>query len=425
MHLHSAGRPHRIPEPIIGKLTAVPIQGLEDRKDYIADLSGANLAAFGKDLAGYSGLFSANEIRDEGLANVPRIVGCPNLEYVRDGDVLLLLPSGTVNVLYRRSSAYNAILTTERCNSLCLMCSQPPRAIDDSYRVRLILRLIDLIDPECKEVGITGGEPTLLGENFLAIIRKLESCLPTTSVHVLSNGRLFKNRVFADSLGAVRHHDLMMGIPLYSDLDDKHDYVVQARGAFDETILGLYNLARFEVPVEIRVVIHKQTYRRLPQLAEFIYRNLPFASHVALMGMEMFGYVHLNLDTLWIDPFDYQRELEDATLNLALHGMNVSIYNHQLCTIPKSVWPFARRSISDWKNVYLDACNQCAVRRFCGGFFQSATKRHSAHIHALGEIGDASSRLLSERVGTQGPEQDNHPNELVQFPLSATRFDKL
>src|ERR1700733_11107974 len=164
MHLHSVGRPRGISTPIIGKLTGAPSQGLEDRKDYIAYLSGTNRTAFGKDLAGYAGLFSPTEIQDEDLDNAPRVVGCPNLEYVSDGDVLLLLPSGTVNVLYRRSSAYNAILTTERCNSLCLMCSQPPRTIDDSYRVRLILRLIDLIDPECKEVGITGGEPTLLGE---------------------------------------------------------------------------------------------------------------------------------------------------------------------------------------------------------------------------------------------------------------------
>jgi His-Xaa-Ser system radical SAM maturase HxsC len=403
MHLHSLGRPHGISTPIIGKLSVVPIQDIEERKDYIAYVCGTNRAAFGRDLAGYAGLFSPSEIQEEDVANAPCITGCPNLEYLGDGDVLILLPSGTVNVLYRKSSAYNAILTTERCNSMCLMCSQPPRAIDDSYRVRLILRLIDLIDPGCKEVGITGGEPTLLGEDFLAIVRKLESCLPATSVHVLSNGRLFKNNVFAESLGAIRHHDLMLGIPLYSDLDDRHDYVVQAKGAFDETILGLYNLARHDVPIEIRVVVHKQTYRRLPQLAEFICRNLPFASHVALMGMEMFGFVHLNLDTLWIDPFDYQQELEEATLSLALHGMNVSIYNHQLCAIPTSVWPFARRSISDWKNVYLEVCNQCAVRRLCGGFFQSATKRHSAHIHPLGEIDDASVKFLSERVGCPGP----------------------
>lgn len=191
----------------------------------------------------------------------------------------------------------------------------------------------------------------------------------------------------------------MLGIPVYSDVDYQHDYVVQAKNAFDETLLGLYNLAACEVPVEIRVVLHKQTYRRLPQLAEFIYRNLPFAAHVALMGMEMFGYVHLNMETLWIDPTEYAAELEEATLTLALHGMNVSIYNHQLCTIPQSVWPFTRKSISDWKNVYLEPCDSCGVRNLCGGFFQSATKRHSGSIHPLAKLGPSSLSFLAERIG--------------------------
>ena len=383
MHLHGVGKPHGVSTPIIGRLTSVPIPAFEGRGDCIAFVNGTNFAAFGNDFSGYAGVFSPREIQEQDAPNAPQVVGCSNLEYVRDGDVLLLLPSGTVTVLYRKSSPYNAILTTERCNSLCLMCSQPPKTIDDSYRVQQILRLIDLIDPGCKEIGITGGEPSLLGEDFLAIIRKLKLSLPNTSVHVLSNGRLFKNRGFAERLGAIRYPDLMLGIPLYSDIDCQHDFVVQAKGAFDETLLGLYNLAACEVPLEIRVVVHRQTYRRLPELAEFIYRNLPFAAHVALMGMEMFGYVHLNLGTLWIDPVEYSAELEEATLNLALHGMNVSVYNHQLCTIPQSVWPFAKKSISDWKNVYLDVCNSCGVREFCGGFFQSATKRHSAHIRAL------------------------------------------
>ena len=94
----------------------------------------------------------------------------------------------------------------------------------------------------------------------------------------------------------------------------------------------------------------------------------------------MFGFTPRNLDVLWIDPVDYAAELEEATLILATRGMNVSIYNHQLCTIPRSLWPYARKSISDWKNVYLDVCAACGVKDFCAGFFQSATKRHSAHI---------------------------------------------
>jgi hypothetical protein len=112
------------------------------------------------------------------------------------------------------------------------------------------------------------------------------------------------------------------------------------------------------------------------------------------MGMEMFGYVHLNLSTLWIDPADYQRELEKATLGLAMSGMNVSIYNHQLCTIPRSVWPFARRSISDWKNVYLPECASCGVRDECGGFFQSATKIHSKYIRPFA--------VQTERIAATG-----------------------
>src|SRR2546426_2510342 len=147
------------------------------------------------------------------------------------------------------------------------MCSQPPKVEDDSYRVGVILRLLELIDPSATELVVSGGEPTLLGDDFLAIIHKAERCLPRTALHVLTNGRRFRDGVFARRLAEIEHHDLMLGIPLYSDIDCQHDYVVQARGAFDETIVGYYNLARLGVRLELRVVIHKQTYRRLPQLA--------------------------------------------------------------------------------------------------------------------------------------------------------------
>jgi hypothetical protein len=139
-------------------------------------------------------------------------------------------------------------------------------------------------------------------------------------------------------------------------------------------------LGEFGVSVEIRVVVHAQTYDHLPILAEFIARNLPFAAHVAIMGLEMFGFTRINLDRLWIDPVEYRAELALAVETLALAGMNVSIYNHQLCTIPRELWPFAARSISDWKNVYFDECDGCDVRSQCGGFFESSTLKRSAHI---------------------------------------------
>jgi len=98
------------------------------------------------------------------------------------------------------------------------------------------------------------------------------------------------------------------------------------------------------------------------------------------MGLENIGYAPRNMKELWIDPYDYQEELEATVEFLSSRGLNVSIYNHQLCTLKKSLWEYARKSISDWKNIYLDQCCDCKIRDQCGGFFQCATKLHSAHI---------------------------------------------
>jgi His-Xaa-Ser system radical SAM maturase HxsC len=308
-------------------------------------------------------------------------------DYLGDGDVLRVVPRrGALRVLYRKAANVNSFLTTERCNNYCLMCSQPPKDIDDGWIVEEILQALPLIDPQTREIGLSGGEPTLLGDDLIRILRACRSWLPHTAIHMLSNGRRFADPAFAQAYAAVDHPDLMVGIPLYSDLANIHDYVVQAEGAFDETIRGILNLKRLGQRVEIRVVIHRQTYGRLPQLAEFLARNLLFVDHVALMGLEITGFTRANLDTLWIDPYDYQRELHEATRVLAAYRMHVSIYNHQLCLLPEELWPYARRSISDWKNEYMPECEGCLQRARCGGFFSSAKLRYSGHIAPFREV---------------------------------------
>jgi len=333
------------------------------------------------DPSGYLGVIALGDPPQ--VSGTPIASGLRRLDYLDDGDVVAIHPNGFVHTLYRRNSRHNFILATERCNSLCLMCSQPPKEDDDSGRLEEHLRLVDLIDPATEELGITGGEPTLFRDGFLELIARCKRRLPTTSLHVLTNGRLFFYRSFAEKLGQIAHPDLVLGIPLYSDIDQRHDYIVQAQGAFEETVIGLQNLDRYDVRVEIRVVLHALSIPRLSRLAAFIARNSPFACHVALMGLEMFGLVHQHLNELWIDPAGYQQELLEAAGILRDAGMNVSIYNHQLCILDRRLWPLARRSISDWKNVYLPECNGCIAMGQCGGFFQSGTKIRSEYIHPL------------------------------------------
>src|SRR5205085_10654234 len=103
-------------------------------------------------------------------------------------EVVRLRPgSGQVQVVWRRGAVGNALFATERCNSLCLMCSQPPRDVDDAWRVDDMLRIVSLMDADGPHLTITGGEPTLLGEGLARVLEACQERLPGTAVQVLSN----------------------------------------------------------------------------------------------------------------------------------------------------------------------------------------------------------------------------------------------
>ena len=323
----------------------------------------------------WAGVVSRQEMADEpriGIA-VDRI-GTQGV--IAPGDVIRLVEgSSRVSVLYRRGSNSNTMLATERCNSFCVMCSQPPREVDDQWLVGEMLETISLIDRNEIQLGISGGEPTLLGDDLLLVLHQARRCLPDTGLHILSNGRRFSDEDFARTVCAIRHPNLTWGVPVYSDSPEIHDYIVQARGAWDETLAGLYNLAKFDANVEIRVVVQRPNVGRLAELAYFIFRNLTFAKHIAFMGLEPIGFAKINYDKIWIDPVDCVDALKDAVFFLANRGMTVSLYNFPLCTVPEELWPFAQQSISDWKNTYLPQCGECDVRKGCCGFFGTIDQR--------------------------------------------------
>ena len=359
-----------------------------DRADLALVVS---LAREGIDLAQCKG-FAAVITDSSALFDRLAAVGIPAVrvqlaEEFRAGYIVTIEPgSGFIRTIFRPESPHNTMFTTDRCNSNCIMCSQPPKEVDDSYLVGVNQRMLSLIQSPPEYIGITGGEPTLLGPDLVRLLEAVKDKLPATHLHMLTNGRLYKDLAFVRRIADVKHPSFVSAIPMYADVAGVHDYIVQAHGAFDETVEGLYNAAEAGLAVEIRIVLHKQSIPRLKQLAEFIYWNFPFVVHVAFMGLENMGYVKKNWEELWVDPVEYMDSLGAAVKYLHLRRMNVSIYNLQLCLLPQSLWSFARKSISDFKNEYLDVCSHCTVRDHCSGLFLSQVKRHSEHIHALSVI---------------------------------------
>lgn len=306
------------------------------------------------------------------------------LDHLSGGDVVALSTDAQrIRVLWRHRSRQNSILLTERCNHYCLMCSQPPKTAIDDHLMAQAFELIRLLPRDVTEIGFTGGEPTLYGEELIDLLRLCRNLHPETQVHVLSNGTRFADPEFAAAWAAIDNPNMMVGIPIYGAEPARHDYVVQSAGAFNQTIPGILNLAQLGARIEIRVVLHKQTAPALPEIAEFIARNLPFVDQVALMGLEMIGLARANIPELWIDPTEYAEELVEAVTLLDRSRIHTMIYNHQLCLTPRELWPWAVRSISDWKNEYHPECGRCGVRDQCGGFFFSAKYKVSENVRAI------------------------------------------
>jgi His-Xaa-Ser system radical SAM maturase HxsC len=378
MRLTTSGNARNVSGAIVGRITTQNLPHAE-RSEYIRFLPQGDGGV--GDFAGYRAVLSHDDI----ATDVPVVDRLRESDHFMHGDVVVMEGgTGFVRSLYRPYERHHSLFVTERCSSNCLMCSQPPKDKDDvDALTKRNQELIRLMSPAPDYLTITGGEPTLLGDHLFLLIDQLKSSLPDTELHILTNGRTFAWPDYTQQFAAIEHPNLCLGVPLYSDNAGDHDHIVQARGAFDQTVAGLHEAARNGIRVEVRVVLHRLTIPRLKKLAEYIYRNLSFVEHIALMGLEYVGYTPRNINELWIDPFDYQVELEKAVNSLVMRGMSVSIYNHQLCVLAPPLWPYAQKSISDWKNLYLPECQKCSALDQCGGLFQWAVKKHSEHIHAL------------------------------------------
>lgn len=230
-----------------------------------------------------------------------------NVDEFHEGDVVVVNQQGEIIFVYEVKSNHNAIMATERCNHRCIMCPQPP-ILQEKDKTPFNLKLISLFDKNTQEIGITGGEPTLIGDNLFVLINHIKKELPHTAISILSNGVKFADKEYAMKLAKCRHHDLQIDIPLFSDIAEEHNRIVGAK-TFYKTVQGLYNLALFHQRIGIRIVVHKQTYKRLTQFADYIYHNFPFVAQVAFMQMETTGLAKENIDQLWIDPYDYNIEL--------------------------------------------------------------------------------------------------------------------
>ncbi|MBY0240699.1 MAG: His-Xaa-Ser system radical SAM maturase HxsC [Burkholderiaceae bacterium] len=286
------------------------------------------------------------------------------------GDVVMPISGkGTVDVSYRCSDVHHTLFLTNRCNSNCLMCSQPPTKGDDGWLVDEAIDIVRQIEYSPESIGITGGEPLLTGRRLREVLDEIHHRHPTTRIDLLTNGRLLNNREIATGLLDGLEASVAWLVPLYGHAHMLHDFVVQSPGAFEQTLEGILRLQERGQAIQVRIVLIEPILERLGDLCDFIGKNLPFVHEVALMACEPIGFALANKEVCDLDLKDWWPQLAQASRTLRRYGVRHMFMNTPLCALPRELWPRAVRSISDWKQVYATECQGCTVKDSCSGLF--------------------------------------------------------
>jgi His-Xaa-Ser system radical SAM maturase HxsC len=285
-----------------------------------------------------------------------------------DGDIVLVQPDAhRVERLLRAGSPHNTLLATERCDQLCVMCSQPPKKTHVD-RFDLFEEACLLAEPD-SVIGISGGEPTLYKDALLGMMERVLASRPDLEFHVLTNAQHFEPEDVPRLRDPV-YRGVFWGIPLYASDADLHDRIVGKTGAYARLMSSFAALLRAGARVELRTVLVRDNLPALPKLARLVTAKLRFIDAWSIMQLENIGFAKNRWPDLYVDHRVNFAPIATALDHAALHGVPARLFNFPRCTVPDDYRDQAAASISDWKRKYAPACAKCSVRKECCGFFE-------------------------------------------------------
>ena len=283
------------------------------------------------------------------------------------GEILIVFPNEKlIQRFYRPKVNGNTILLTEKCDQVCMMCSQPPKN-KDYLHWDLYLEAASLI-PDGGTLGISGGEPTLYKNQLLQFLIDCIELNKNLQINVLTNAQHFDENDIDKLL--ILNKNVLWGVPIYSHIASQHDQIVGKEGAFLKLKNGFNCLLMSGSRVELRTVLMQENYAALPKLAKLVSRHFLWVERWAIMQLEPIGYAKIDWPTKFVDTTLYPENLEQAVLIAKASGIYASLYNFPRCTVPPSIRYFCVNSISDWKQKFLSECITCSQKNSCCGFFE-------------------------------------------------------
>ena len=286
---------------------------------------------------------------------------------------------------YDDESLDNAFFVTGKCNSNCIMCPSPnvSRQKGKNSDVDKLIEIAKHIPSDTPHLTITGGEPFMIGRDIFRFIQYLHDKFTCTEFLFLTNGRIFAVDSFMKKFIETVPDNSIVAIPIHGSNAQINDMITQSKGSFAQTVKGIKQLLKANIRVELRIVVSKLNASDLHDLALFISQEFSEVEYVSIMAMEMTGSARVNQDKVWISYKEAGRLAQDAALVLIENGIDVRLYNFPLCSVSKEFWTLCKKSISPYKVRYSEVCDECEMKKSCGGVFAGTLSLEKGELKAI------------------------------------------
>lgn len=307
-------------------------------------------------------------------ANITLSKKADDIEYLKkcnNYDVLEIWNNGVLVRRYNDKSTDNYLFITSGCNSNCIMCPSPESSRKKVENTNLdeLRTLAKHIPADTPHLTITGGEPFLIGESIFPLIEFLKERFTHTEFLFLTNGRVFAIKKYLELLKQTIPPYSIVAIPVHGSCAEIHDKITRTAKSFEQTKIGIKNLLKNNIRVELRVVISKLNVDDFDKISDLIINEFNGVEYVSIIAMEMTGTARTNIETVWIPYKETFSIIAPAVRKLIENGVDVKLYNFPLCTVQSSFWTLCEMSISENKVRYADTCENCKYKKNCGGVF--------------------------------------------------------
>lgn len=272
-----------------------------------------------------------------------------------------------------------------RCINNCLFCAVADVRAFEMEKKTAISAIDFCYRDGCKEITISGGEPTLR-HDFKEIIE--HAIHHGLKIHLQTNARPLSEKRFCNEIVGLGIHDFY--VSLHGSRSEIHDNLTRRRGSFRETMKGIENLVELGSVVDTNFVITKGNYMDIPDYAKLVTSQLQPIETIYFTYPTPVGNAFCNAHSVLVAFSELKEVLKKAINIILVAGKRFSLVDVPLCVYdwrnrvnytPKPKVPYdtyiepsgAKWSSSEetGKLIYDIICEKCNAKHQCPGIYQT------------------------------------------------------